>query len=434
MTYCFRICCLVISLLLPAEGSTWGFTLIAPTEGQKVREKVRIVIPANEVPDGGFVALLVGEAGHEVFLGGMSRTSGVRRHGNLIYYWNSKSPYRDPSDPSTDRFLPDGPHKLTVQIHDGTGVMISSASVSVNLSNKVPRTNPAPAVNMAYRFVFGQSCVYRVVANVQVFDAVGLPVMGSLGLNANWRVLQSVEDARPGGQYLLRYRIDDDAYVSAFAQKRFLYLGCDYKPQLYRLITKYGSVLKANMFTKQAKYSITDILPVLPGRSVKEGDAWPAEMKLKIEGLTDVIPLKGSSMLESFEYYNGQECAKIISRFTGPSSISLLGGKITSASDSVSVHTVSYFAYKAGRFLASETKIEFPATYDPNATDFVLQTEPVDQKAMKPSLLSPTRSAEADVLTNSSYSPPSNTAKSGGTGSGGQRGTVQMSVSVRLER
>ncbi len=84
------------------------------------------------------------------------------------------------------------------------------------------------------------------------------------------------------------------------------------------------------------RFKIMDTLPVLPGKPVKEGDSWPVAFNVKIEGLTDVIRLQGMSRLDSFEWQNGIECAKIVSEgLIGSAKLSLAGGKIRSSADTV---------------------------------------------------------------------------------------------------
>ena len=103
---------------------------------------------------------------------------------------------------------------------------------------------------------------------------------------------------------------------------------------------------------------------------MKEGDSWPTTFDLKIEGITGIIPLTGTSMLDSFEWQNGHECAKIISSLNGSSVIRLNNNKIVSRSDKVDVQMVTYFAYKIGKMLRREVKLDFDAHIMPGAEQF----------------------------------------------------------------
>lgn len=258
-----------------------------------------------------------------------------------------------------------------MRIHDVNGKVIDTASVNVELKNKIPRSNPAPGVRLVNNLPFGAISTYSSHAEVQLFEvvsSVGLPILGGLGLIADSKVIQSVEDVRPNGDLLLRYRMAKGAFVSAYGTKHLLFADQTSLPQLYRLMDKYGNVITRNVFTKQAKYTIMDVVPILPGRAVKEGDSWPSEMQLIVDGLMS-INLSGTSMLDSFEWQNGQQCAKIISQMTCGSSISVANGKIRSMGAGAKAQVVTYFAYKSGKMLLRQLTINFPATIDTGISD-----------------------------------------------------------------
>jgi len=380
------------ALVVMASAPLCALTLVFPTQDQTVRESVKISVPVSELPPDfvipkgepapekgrPFIAVLVGNVGQEKLVGAMSADEGKVVGGTVSFFWDSKAPYRDPAEPRTNKYFKDGRYSLKVEIHDSQGKTSDSATVNIDLKNKVPRPNPAPAIKLINNLNYGQSNVYRVRADLQVFHVVnnvGLPILGGMGLTSDTKILQSVEDIRPNGEILLRCKMDASGYTSSFGQKRMLFPADQPKPQLYRLVDKRGNVITRNVFSRQGKYTIMDVLPVLPGRPVREGDSWPTTMDIKIEGITRVIPLTGSSMLDSFEWQNGQACAKIISSMTGNSRISMNGGKIRSSSDRVDVEIVTYFAYKTGRMIRREFTLDFPAAILPGAEEFTPETE-----------------------------------------------------------
>ncbi|MCL5104419.1 MAG: hypothetical protein M1133_09940 [Armatimonadetes bacterium] len=426
----------------------WSMTLIAPTSDQIVREKVKITIPMSAVPSGffeklegdrPFISVSVGEPGNERFVEAVAAGEVYKKKDFISFFWNSKAPYRDQSDLKTDKFFKDGKYSLKVEIHEQTqnrARTLDSASVNVVLKNKVARTNPAPGVSMTNRLAFGQINTYGVHTSVQVFDPVGLPILGGLGITSDFKVVQSVEDVRSAGELLLRCRVEDDANVTLFGQRTMVLADQPIKPQLYRLVNKHGKVIKANMFKKQAKFTITDVLPVLPGKAVKEGDSWPDALTLKIEGLTNPIKLTGTCQLDSFEWERGQECAKLVSTLTGNSRISLNNGKIRSAGSGIKVRMVTYFAYKTGKLIKREIGLDFPAVIEPGAGEF-------SQLTNQPAMTGADTYAEEEEDTTSGARKPakSRTGTSSypsGTSSmaesGMKKGSVQMNVVVQLEK
>ena len=163
---------------------------------------------------------------------------------------------------------------MTVQVHSykaDKSIAVDRANVTIELRNRVARTNPAPGIMLVNHLAFGDINDYRVHTDVSVFDMVngmGLPLLGGLGMSADSKIVQTVEDERSGGQFLLRYCVDDKTYVAANGYKKYIYQGLELKPQLYRLMDRHGNVLKANMFTKQANTRLWTFSPCCPvGRS-----------------------------------------------------------------------------------------------------------------------------------------------------------------------
>ncbi len=465
----FALCMIAFSLI--GTKQALGLTLLSPTPDQVVREYVKISIPLRELPpdfvvpkgeqapDKGrpFLTLYIGFGSQENFLAAISGDAGIVKGDTVTFYWDSKAPYRDPQDPKVERYYKDGTYTLRVQLHDSFGKIMDSASVNITLRNKIPRSSPAPPVRMVHKLTYGESHVYRVRASVQVFETVGvgkssgigIPILGGLGLTSDSKVIVSVEDLRPEGIYMLRLKMADEGFVSSFGKRQRLYQPGEPTPELYSLVDKYGNVTKRNMFSRQAKYSITDILPILPSSPVKEGDSWPSKCNLKIEGITDVIPLTGTSQLDSFEWQSGRECAKIVSTLTGSSAISIDNGRIRSTSNTVTANAVTYFAYKTGKVIRSEITLDFPAVIMPGAGQLegveTTTTPPSSYIPPVPSPISPTPEPMMDEepigpypgRRSSSYPFSSSTSGPSDYGTGvevAKKGTVQIRVVVQLEK
>lgn len=442
--YCRLIAFAVVMLIL-CVVSCGAFQLLAPTDGQAVRETVKIEMPTSAVPDSGFISVTMGDPGAEKFVMAMSRDSAKVVGSKLVFFWNSKAPFFEAKDPMKPKFFKDGRYPLIVQVHEADGRLKETANVRIELKNRVARPNPAPGISLANKLVFGQINYYRIHCDVSIFEVVnriGLPLFGGMGLSAESMVIQSVEDVRPGGEFLLRLREDEKAYVSSYGVKKLIYAGEELKPQLYRLVSKHGNVLKANMFAKQAQFQIMDILPSLPTQSVKEGDSWPDSMTLKVDGLTSLIKLKGSAMLDSFEWQNGRECAKITSTLSGDTPIWLANGKIQGAGP-VNAEVTTYFAYKTGAMLSREIKFTFDATILPGAGDM-----PQDQNggvAAPDVVMGPPPGATSPYDDTGQEAPRYGQVGASGANRGGQgsqgapeagtkKGKVELNIVVRLEK
>ena len=441
--YCGKSVLAAAAIIVLGASCCGAFQLLAPTEGQAVRESVKIQIPAGGVPDSGFISVLIGDPGAEKFVVAISRDSAKPDSSdNLAFYWDSKAPYYESGDPSKPLYFKDGRYPMNVQVFDSTGKVIDSALTTIVIKNRVPRTNPAPGVSLVNVLSFGQVNNYRVHCDVSIFEMVnriGLPLLGGMGLSGDSVIIQSVEDARPGGEYLLRLREDEKAWVSAYGVKKYIYADQEFKPQLYRLIDKYGKVITDNMFAKQAKYEIMDVLPTLPTQAVKEGDSWPDSMTLKIDGITRLMTLKGSAMLDSFEWEGGRECAKITAMLSGDTPISLANGKIRGTGP-LSAQVTTYFAYKTGRMIERNIRLTFDASIGMGDVPGD-QTQPLSPPGMGTSPLG------EDQFKQDVYGPPgSGNAPTPGVGQPGMLGTqpgtdtsrkkgkAELDIVVRLEK
>ena len=164
----------------------------------------------------------------------------------------------------------------------------------------------------------------------------------------------------------VRYRIGDDTYVSSLGVKSMLYEIDRIRPQLYRLVNKYGNVINPNLFTKQKGYTFMDILPVLPHQAVDVGDTWDDSMTFKIEGLTRAISLKGTAKIDSFEWQDGRPCAKIVSDLSGKAKVNFANGNIK-GNGTVRAKVTTYFAYNIGKMLHRQITLIVPSTISPEA-------------------------------------------------------------------
>ncbi|MCX6344275.1 MAG: hypothetical protein NT018_04285 [Armatimonadetes bacterium] len=370
----------------------WSMTLVSPTADQVVHGKVKVIIPVSALPDKffdiaemekPFISIYVGQPGSESFFQALSAGAVVRDGDIIAFMWDTKAAYHDASDAKKDKFFKDGAYSLRIDIHEQTtnkSRVLDSGSVNIMLKNKLDRTNPAPGVSLVNNLSRGDQNIYKFHTEMQMFDSVGLPILGTMGLSGDFRVVQSVEDVRPNGDIMMRARLDNNSPVaiSLFGERAKLYEYDKVLPNVYRLMNKYGEVLTENIFRKQAEFSVTDVLPVLPKTSVKEGDSWPSQMNLKLEGLTDMIRLSGPCSLDSFEWEGDTECVKLVSKMEGSGIISVNGNKIRSGS-TIKAYVVTYFAYKTGKMVSRIITLDFPVSIEAGAGEksgSLLSTDP----------------------------------------------------------
>lgn len=353
---------LLLSLVCTALPAV-ALNLISPTDMQVVRENVAITISADALPDGGFLSLYVSQdtIGSDSFTVALSPDKAIRKGNRVTFYWNSKSAVRSEAKPKEDRILKDGIYNVRVNVHSDESKIKDYTSIKIDLRNKIVRPSPAPGVLLNNKLVLNQTSIYDVKAIAQVYSDQDTPILGGLNLAASMSVYQTVEDIWPDGSRLLKYKLGKDTYVTSMGALTYLYPNPATRPQLYKLVHANGNVVNQNVFARQKQFSVMDLLPVLPNRKVKEGDSWNDRMRFKVDGVTENLTLTGKAVLDSFEWEQGKQCAKVISNLTSESKISLLSGKLTSDAGKINAKVVSYIAYKESKCIRRDIVIDFAA-------------------------------------------------------------------------
>ena len=354
----------LLSILVCIAVPAVALNLISPTDQQVVREKVDITLAADALPDGGFVSLYVSPTDKietDSFSVALSPDEAVRKGSKVTFFWDTKTPFRDELNQKSVILLKDGSYTIRVNVHDRESKIKDYTTIKVVLKNKIVRSSPAPGILLQNKLALAQSDTYDIKAAAQVYNDQAAPILASLGLSASMGVYQTVEDIWPDGSRLLRYKVSPDTYVTTLGTLRYLYPNAATRPQLYKLVSPAGGVITHNVFARQKMFSVLDILPVLPNRKVKEGDSWNDAMSFKVDGVTEDLDLKGTAVLDSFEWEQGKECAKIISNLSSESQISLLNGRLTSDVGKITAKVTSFFDYKHGKCIKREVLMDYAA-------------------------------------------------------------------------
>lgn len=317
---------LVVSLSLACMAAAQApFTIVRPLDQARVRETVRVQIPKNSVPEGGFVG---------IFLNGkfIEATTLPVVGQFLEYRLDTKA-----------RRIPDGTHKLELVLYSeggGTPRIVDRSSVEILVQNSASVPVPEEGFLLRYRFRIGQEQVFRISQRVSTSvitaaqaRAGGRPAELPLD-EESFRMLYAIDNVYPNGDALLRFQAlpepgKDFAFLTTLQKpegRRFM----DFEMHpLYMRITNtgmevWGAVPRyVPLEGTPGELSRTDLfavfpLPTLPARRVRPGDAWQTrfllgdldlENLLEIESLTERIPARGE--LIGVEWEGGFPCAKI---------------------------------------------------------------------------------------------------------------------------
>lgn len=359
---------LAVAVLMALGVRTSALTVLSPTESSTVREKVRIVIPRTAVPTDGFVAINIdGKFRVAAALPEEVKNPGHSDSPYYTYIWDTKAPVLSPGPSAEPVKLGDGKHEIEVQIHNSLGKKTDFAKLNVLLKNKVSLPTPPPAIKLYYRYRVGDLSVYHIKVDGDVQDNQGQPYLSGIALlKAEFDVIQSVEDVFPDGSALVRYRLGPDSTAQYLGQPISLEQTPGTAFSVYKEISKFGRVLQKDVIRKSST-TVTDVLPMLPGKAVQLGEGWPSTFKIKIEGINNSGPVGFTltNVLDSIEWESGRECAKIESTMTSTGKLNVLPSGDGSDDQTPAKGTGTFFiAYKTGRLIKAFATIEATAAID----------------------------------------------------------------------
>lgn len=301
------------------------FTIVRPAEGSKVREKVRVLIPGDSIPDGGYVGIFVGGK----FVEALVLTKGEKFY---AYVLDTKG-----------RNIPDGELRieavLYVDFNDAPRI-VDRSSVDVIVQNSANIPIPDEGVALRYKFVPGSQMIYSMEQRVAVSTIT--QAQNQLGGRAaelpleseSVRLLYAVDNRYANGDGLVRMQAlpnkgkDYATLTTLDSTEPRRYYDFEMAPIYMRLTTLgtevFGSIpFYVPMQGSAGEVSRTDLfadfpLPTLPQKRVKPGDAWQGRFqwgKLDLDGVyeqgsvVENFPARGQFM--GVEWEMGFPCAKL---------------------------------------------------------------------------------------------------------------------------
>jgi hypothetical protein len=334
-----------------AAYAAGGIRIERPIDGATVRENVNILVPVSAVPRNGFVIYSID--GHLTAAADTKSSDGKY----FVYTWDTQSPDPNVNIPVAERRPRDGRHTVEVQGCDAAGDKSASKStVVVYVRNHIsPSTIPSSGIRLRYTMhsgaasSYGFHCVVNLKrvrgADINLVDLVGKDAEGDSGV-----VKRSVE-------YLLDSRT---AFVSQQLVGNLRRYSGGKATLDNSLVTKRGyesmdSIGEVHhLLTSSAGSPVGIDLPVLPAQNVRIGDVWRGRAKV----LWDPVGARSASLsttstFEGLEWSKGNPCAKIRTVFSGSARIPF--SNMLTSPVSITGETVTYFAYKVGKVVRSDT-------------------------------------------------------------------------------
>lgn len=368
-----RLAAVALATVMVAGALAQGtFTIRRPVDGSKVRETVKVRIPKNSIPEGGYIGVLVNGKFLEAVVPGVEGD-------DYVYNLDTKA-----------RKLPDGPLTIETVLYfytQGSPMVLNRSSVNVNLDNSTSIINNNPdGFRLRYRFTPGMEYNYNrtdesaVAIVTQAQAQLGSRAAEFVTATSNVRYLIAHHN-NYGSEGLIRMQAlpakgKDYAWLNiAGADEPVRFRDFEMHP-IFMRITNTGR----EVFTSLPLFfpwegggvdARTDLFalfpqPILPTRSVEVGDTWQAAIpipQLDLENRNEkesyILNQVARGTLEAVEWEQGIPCAKIRTELSlGAEDLRGLNelNGVDGETQSLKIESIQWFALDRGILVKEERR------------------------------------------------------------------------------
>lgn len=320
------ISCLALFCVASFALAQAPFTIVRPADGSKVRERVRILIPRNSIPPGGYVGLFLN--GHFTEALAAPTTSGK------FYEYTLDTKAME---------VPDGHTKIEMVLYmdyNDQPKVVDRSSVNVTVANKANIPVPARGLSLRYKYHLGGETIYKLFerfSQSQVTDVQSRRGMRGAETGADlqtYRYSYAVDNTFSDGDGLLRLQaLPPSGKKQVFMQTLDNPNGRYYREsefgEMYLRLTNtgrqvFGAVPPAfpmegtDLGPAMPFTYVLKTLPTLPSHPIRPGDIWQTNFQLpaisdatlhQTNNLVSPVPARGE--FEGVEWESGHPCAKI---------------------------------------------------------------------------------------------------------------------------
>lgn len=300
------------------------FTIVRPSDGAKVREKVRILIPKNSVPRGGYIGMFIDGKFIEATVPNM-----VGRY--YEYTLDTKG-----------RGIADGKHTIEAVLYmdyNNEPRIVDRSSIEMTIANKANIPIPDAGLQLRYKFQSGDDMVYTLLQRVAM-NSISTRQQSLGGRAAELpldyekvRMLYAVENSYGNGDGLVRMQalpLKGKRYAMLTPSGQTspqVYYDTEMHPIYMRLTNTgmevFGSVPEFIPFEGINSEARVDLyanfpLPTLPTKRVRPGDVWQTRFQIgtfnlanmhNVNSVIESMPARGEFL--GLEWEMGHPCAKI---------------------------------------------------------------------------------------------------------------------------
>lgn len=411
---------LVAAVAPQAAHAQTPFHAIRPENGATVRETVRIQFARKALDEAGVKYLVIRLDGKfrealAVFPAPASTDKAIRtpsievtdRVVNVL--WNTKSQSDNGSNDKESGMtggVADGPHKIEIIAEDAGGKRLGVQALDLNVDNAGGMQIPAGGLPLAYRFQVGDLSTFHEEALVEYLGerkapvqtqirtangpgrgvpfGGGIPDDGSGGggfgrfgapggnyspdqygpftvmvQNVRAKFERTTEDNLGNGAFFVRDKALKGVIISGNGSAAHL-------EDVYNFKSRYRTVLTSGDITNYGVANaahpgayIALLIPNLGSGSRRIGQSWRVRTPVSLEWATlDKPPyVFATNTLESLEWQNGFQTARIKQSFSGKADMPIYGGAGVMKQASVQMDRTIWFAYKSGKLIRMETDV-----------------------------------------------------------------------------
>lgn len=302
------------------------FTIVRPVDGSKVRETVKILIPKNSVPPGGYIGIFIGGKFVEATTPALDKT---------------KKFYEYDLD-TKGRKIEDGKVSLEAVLYadyENQPRIVNRSSVEVTVQNSAESNIPESGIYLRYKWAPGTQAIYDY--SIRSIIDTGDSKANAEGEHANEvasdpysvRVLYSTETRYGNGDGLVRSQLvpekgkDYGIFLVNGSPDPVKLYDVDMHSVYQRLtptgLEVFGSIPISFPFEGTAGESYTSLLsvhplPTLPTKKVRPGSSWSARFQRGAIDLNNMATINtlvshyiARGEFKDVEWEMGHPCARI---------------------------------------------------------------------------------------------------------------------------
>jgi hypothetical protein len=354
------------------QGGAPVLTVTSPVDNAEVREKVKITVPRDAVPDEGFIAIYIDNQ----FKVAVAPPPVDEEPGQAVpakpvapkpieYLWDTKERSTDMSLPPDRQFTQDGPHILEIRSYDKNGSQVGQKRLTVHLTNRIPFAQDEP-VRLIYGGRVGNSWYDN--HTIDMIAQAGDRGFSQTSRNNPYtrlthketdKYLLSIEDLQPvSSEAYVRERREPIIEIITNSTKNFVRLDSS---SVYYTMSAKGVVEPSSAMKRTKREPFANIIE-LPGRTYRMNEGpFPTTVRINLGTyIPTVLTIdKAQATLEGMEWEGGRKAVKIkVTYNSGDYKLSVLDQNIHDADFTLNEGTsLIYFAPELGRVVRAEHEI-----------------------------------------------------------------------------